>query len=199
MPFPNEPVTLHGGCFCKAIRYTISVPALSERPPGRKAANPVGPARTEEGINTFPIMSLDHCNSCRGVAGSILQAWFIFPQSWMQFSLQKKAGEVPLEPATREVLMGEKALLDSTHLSHFNTSKDVHRVFCGKCGTPFTYFHSEAQVPGGGNTLPPFFDVALGTMDKESMEICGPPGRQVHLGDGIEWVKRLIVEGEKGL
>ncbi|KAH8682828.1 hypothetical protein BGZ60DRAFT_398800 [Tricladium varicosporioides] len=199
MSFPAEPVTLHGGCFCKAIQYTINVPTLSERPPGRKAANPIGSVRTEEAINTFPIMSLDHCNSCRGVSGSILQAWFIFPQSWMQFSLRKKDSEERIEPPTRDVLMGEKNLLDSTHLGYFCTSKDVHRVFCGQCGTPFTYFNSASQVPGGENTLPPFFDVALGTMDKESVDICGPPGRQVHLGDGIEWVKRLIAEGEKGL
>ena len=30
--FPATPLTLTGGCFCKSIRYTISVPALDSWP-----------------------------------------------------------------------------------------------------------------------------------------------------------------------
>lgn len=45
-----------------------------------------------------------------------------------------------------------------------------------------------------------FFDVAVGTLDKESLEMEGfAPSMQVWDKDGISWVVKLINEGKKAL
>src|ERR1700712_366835 len=83
---PKEPFTLKGGCFCKAITYTLSVPALESRPLiDRPLASLIGPQN--EVNERLPWIALDHCNSCRRVSSAIVQSYVIVPLSWAQFSL----------------------------------------------------------------------------------------------------------------
>lgn len=88
---PPEPLTLTGGCFCKANRYTINIPGLEDRGLLVDALEtPVG-VTEDGGIKTvptrFPLIDLDHCDSCRHSSGTILQCWLICPSSWVTWDL----------------------------------------------------------------------------------------------------------------
>ena len=120
----------------------------------------------------------------------------------MQFSLlPKPSPDAPqparLEPETIDVLKGEKELLETTYLSHFQSSDEVHRTFCAKCGTHLTFHHTEAPKSGYEH-WPPHFDIAVGSMDKECLEMEGfGPRRQGWYEDGVGWLKRLFRDGEE--
>jgi hypothetical protein len=202
---PSTPFVLHGGCFCKAITYTISVPALSSRPPiPDLPTRPFGPQTTV--AERLPMIDLDHCNSCRRVAGAIVQCWIICPQRWVTFSLLSRTDSTPGEEritslTTEEVLCPSKELEERTFVKGFDSSEHAHRTFCGRCGTPLSY-----QYSGSDDEMTkeenwgPYVDIALGTLEKESVEMEGMrPGRQGWFGDGIEWVKKVFDEGGKSL
>jgi hypothetical protein len=94
-------------------------------------------------------------------------------------------------------LIGDKELQEKTHLRHFSSSKGVQRTFCGNCGTHLTYYFSEYEedAPNWGN----HFDIAVGTLEKESVEMEGfRISKQGWVDDGIPWVKKLVGEGVKG-
>jgi hypothetical protein len=197
---PITPFILRGGCFCNAVSYTISVPILASRPlipnPPR---HPLGPQN--EVSKHLPIISLDHCNSCRRISGAVIQCWFICPQSWISFSLLSRSknstddAEARISPATAlEVLRPGTGLLETTYLSYFSSSKDVHRTFCGKCGTHLTFHYSGGDDEmAAEDKFGPHFDITLGTLDSESAEMEGVrPGRQGWCEDGIGWVKQMV-------
>src|ERR1700709_1690362 len=141
---PSTPFTLQGGCFCKAITYTVSVPDFDSRPIIEKA--PVHPIGTQHEVTKrLPIISLDHCESCRRIAGTIIECWFICPSSWATFSLlprlsdpqaaSSSGNEGRIQAEIVPYLIGDKELQEKTHLRHFSSSKGVQRTFCGNCGT----------------------------------------------------------------
>ncbi|KAK2756715.1 hypothetical protein FQN54_005161 [Arachnomyces sp. PD_36] len=95
-----EPLTLHGGCFCRAIRYTINILGLEHRPilPGavdtrlpphlRGHEAPPDIDNVSETVPTkFPVIPLDHCETCRSVSGGIIQCWIISPLEWVKWDL----------------------------------------------------------------------------------------------------------------
>ena len=99
-----EPITLHGGCFCKAIRYTINIPDIEQRPIVPDAVDTrIPPAlRTRGGQNDdgsgarideatvpsrFPVVGFDHCQSCRTISGAVVQCWLICPMKWVKWDL----------------------------------------------------------------------------------------------------------------
>jgi hypothetical protein len=122
----------------------------------------------------------------------------------MQFSLLPKSPDTlqsaepkRLEPETSAVLRGEKNLLERTYVSHFESSEEVHRIFCGKCGTHLT-FHHTGPPQSKYEAWPPHFDIAVGSMDKECLEMEGfGPRRQGWYKDGIGWLQRLFRDGEE--
>jgi hypothetical protein len=198
---PKEPFKLHGGCFCKAITYTISVPSLESRPLiNRPLKDLIGPQN--EVNERLPWIALDHCNTCRRISAAIVQAYLIIPLSWTQFTLLPRSVDpmaVPanaphIEPTINEYLVPQKELLESTHVRHFSSSEGVHRTFCGNCGTQLSYYCSdvyEGCMRWGGH-----FDVFVGTLEKESVEMEGfYANRQGWTEFGIPWVKKLINEG----
>ena len=202
---PLTPFTLQGGCFCNAVRYTISVPALESRPlvtESVKPKNPLGPQG--EATKRLPIITIDHCNSCRRVSGTMFECWFICPQTWISFSLLPRSSkgqdeaESRITPASAlETLRPGAGLLETTYLSHFSSSKDVHRTFCGRCGTNLTYHDSGDDEMAAEDKWGPNFDVALGTLDKESAEMEGVrPTRQGWHEYGIGWVKQMVGNGD---
>jgi len=164
------------------------------------------------------MISLDHCTSCRRISGSLVESWIIFSESWAQFELQRKASddlsrltlsdtsENPIKAITSDVLTGKKELLETTHLSHFSSSQDRSRVFCGKCGTHLTFKYTGPAkgtaklAEEAGMKWEPHFDIALGTLDRESLEMEGfKPSLHAWYEDGIGWVQRLLKDGEKGI
>ena len=209
---PETAFQLAGGCFCSAIRYTICVPELESRPkiPGDPKKEILPPNKVTERL---PMITLDHCTSCRRIAGTIIESWFICPQAWVQFTLQprstSKSGGVSdaspdrlLAPTMIEYLMPSEELQEETFLTYFSSSEDVNRTFCGRCGTHLTYYCSDppAAIPPSRLHWGPYFDIAAGTLDRECLEMDGyRPNRYGWAEDGISWVKRLLKDGEKSL
>ncbi|GAB1314556.1 hypothetical protein MFIFM68171_04766 [Madurella fahalii] len=215
---PPEQLTLTGSCLCTAIRYTITVPPLPSRPLIPNALpTPVDATATVP--TRLPLVSLDHCESCRRGCGGLIQCWFICPQDWVEFTLQpRRQQRAATDPSTaaatgRDAGDGDGAadrvypsasvasnppqkLLDETYLAHYESSPGVHRCFCSRCGTGLTWCNSKDRGPGW--TLGPIVDVAVGTLDRESMERVRPE-RQGWWEDGVGWVKRLLSEGDGGL
>jgi hypothetical protein len=200
---PINPFMLHGGCFCKAITYTISVPALSSRPPTQEPPkHPFGPQT--EVTERLPIITLDHCNSCRRISGAIIECWFICPQSWATFSLLTR---IPNSPSrittlsTAEVLRPSQALQGVSFIKAFQSSEEVHRTFCGRCGTHLSYYYAgEDDEMRMEENWGEYFDVAVGTFEKGSVEMKGMrPGRESWAGDGVEWMRMILKGGEKDL
>jgi hypothetical protein len=203
---PKVPFQLHGGCFCSAIRYTISVPTLSER-----RALPQSPANLDrllvpvnEVNERMPIISFDHCHSCRRVPGSLVESWFICPPEWVSFTLQPRTSTSPdekdlIKTEAMEYLQTDESLPSRTYLMHFKSSEHSNRTFCGKCGTHISFFKTGPMTPLR-SVMGSFFDVAVGTLDKESLEMEGfAPSMQVWDKDGISWVVKLINEGKRAL
>lgn len=88
---PSEPLTLTGGCFCKANRYTIKIHASEDRGVVPEAMDTPIAAETDGKLRTvptrFPLVGFDHCDSCRRTSGAIVQCWFICPTSWVIWDL----------------------------------------------------------------------------------------------------------------
>lgn len=107
---PREPLALHGGCSCEAIRYTINIPSLEHHAnlpdtagtrahphlrshDGQKDEGSEGETRPTK----FPVVLMDHCQCCRAVSGAIVQCWIIIPLDWVKWDL------LPREPTQRKV------------------------------------------------------------------------------------------------
>lgn len=117
---PPEPLVLHGGCFCKAIRYTINIPSLEHRPilPGavetrvhphlRSHSEPRDDGCEGETLSTkFPVVVMDHCQCCRAVSGGVVQCWIISPLDWVTWDL------LPREPTQKPSYHPHKHASDS--------------------------------------------------------------------------------------
>lgn len=79
MPLPPTPLTIHGGCNCRAIRYTIQIPALSGRALHPLVEASKTPPPTDPTACRLPFACWDHCNDCRSAVGSLLPAWLCTP------------------------------------------------------------------------------------------------------------------------
>lgn len=205
---PPTPLTLTGGCMCTALRYEITIPALPSRPLlPRAAPTPINPAG--DTIPTrLPLIDIDHCTPCRRACGSLFQCWFICQQSWVSFTLQPRPLSLPragsasyTEPfdaadgikySCAEVVDPSEEVLERTYLGHWNSSENVHRCFCSRCGTGVTYCASKER--GSEWTLGGMVDVAVGTLDTESLEVVRPD-RHGWWDLGIGWVKELVGAG----
>ncbi|KAH8602500.1 Mss4-like protein [Bisporella sp. PMI_857] len=191
---PKAAVDLSGGCFCGAIKYVISIPPLASRPV-IPTAKRKGFGQQNASTERLPLISLDHCDTCRRVSGAVIQCWFICPISWAKFSISFGSSD-ERKVAAADVLTGEGSALEGTHLKHFSSSKDVHRTFCGRCGTTLTYWCGEEDnvVDGWG----PFFNIAVGSFAKADLELMAPM-REGHAEDAVGWVIGLIRSGETSL
>jgi len=202
---PNKPQEFTGGCSCSAIRYTIKIPALDQRPeaPG---ALPTPIDKKGHTITTrFPLIGFDHCLSCRRACGAPVQLWIIVPNSWASFTLQRRdadrAGSYsdPFSPTeataytTSDFVQPSKEVLETTYLGVYESSPKTHRSFCTRCGTPLTYAFIGERPPSWN--LGPVMDIAAGTMDQESFEQI-KPDRHLWWEDGTDWVKKELREGD---
>ena len=196
MPLPPVPITIQGGCNCRAIRYKIDIPAISERPPHFSGAS-------ENGQDTvhLPMIVIDHCNDCRRATGSILPFWICAPISMVSTSCMARPD--PPRPLTSEgvskagpwlpavEIFKPNAASASTFLTFYESSEGRRRSFCGRCGTNLAY--SIYPTPEG---WPEMLDVVLGTVDREFLEGSNlAPERQLWWDCGIDWIQRLATEG----
>ncbi|CAF9943579.1 MAG: hypothetical protein ALECFALPRED_000713 [Alectoria fallacina] len=194
---PDHPLVLHGGCNCRAIRYKVQVPARSQRP-----LNPFS-----DGQVPFPMVTTDHCNDCRRATGSILPTWICVPTSMMTCQLQPVSSSSSSSSTNQDARRGDDAAAppsspwvpavelfkpgpdkDKYHVQFYQSSADITRTFCGRCGTNLTYF----MTHGMGEGYPEIFDTILGTLDREDLEKDWmAPDRHCWWSCGIEWVQQL--------
>jgi hypothetical protein len=92
-----------------------------------------------------------HCRSCRRISGSPVVAWLTFPVARLQFIRGKPA--------------------------RFQSSRPVRRTFCGSCGTPLTYAHSNS---------PRFVDVTTASLDNPTRY---PPTHHSWLSHDLAWLR----------
>ncbi|KAF2227906.1 hypothetical protein BDZ85DRAFT_255081 [Elsinoe ampelina] len=190
---PTSPVTLEGGCMCKAVRYTVKIPALEERPISAKAVT-YHHGKKLDGPTRMPFVTIDHCESCRLSCGGLVQSWMILPQPWVIFRL--KGSNQMEEYTTKDVIMPSKEVLGNTTVRSYKSSDDVHRTFCGTCGSTLTYsFDGNETSPYG-----PILDLTVGTLDRTSLESEGfRVDRQGWWDDGISWIRDMLRNGDDGI
>jgi hypothetical protein len=185
---PKEALTLTGGCFCGACRYTIAVPALEDRPIYPPAApTPISPTETVK--TRVPIIDLDHCQMCRRVSGAIVQCWFICPTDWIKWELRTTDDNTV--SISCEDGVGPTAKEGDFHLKRFAATDRATRSFCGKCGTNLTYMNRRTDRA-------PIIDITVGSLDQESFELA-KPDRHGWWEFGTGWVKDLLTKGNTWL
>lgn len=196
---PREALNLTGGCCCKAIRYTISIPAWDQRPvvPGALKT----PISASEDVETrMPLIDLDHCNNCREISGAIIQAWFIVPVGWAEWDVAMVDDAGVAESSLRTVLSTVDAVgpmetgtpSAPTYVTRFNRSDRATRTFCSRCGTNLTYLSHKRL-----NTPMAFVDIAVGSLDREYLELV-KPDRHGWWEYGVGWIKELLRNGDGG-
>ncbi|PGH29063.1 hypothetical protein GX50_08195 [[Emmonsia] crescens] len=191
---PHEPFSLHGGCHCTAIRYTISFPKFDERP----VLNPNHPP--EQPDVKAPLLCFDHCSDCRSASGVPVQFWNICPQKLITFSLLRQRDDGLPGPVsepnsarinvTADQLVHPNETTKETYLTYYASSKSVWRTFCSRCGTNLSFVAFEEV---GSETL---MDLGMGTLDHESLQLVGMPQRHIWWDSGVNWVKRLTAKGD---
>ena len=211
MPLPTHALTIEGGCNCRSIRYRLSLPALSDRPfhPRTDPSSALDPVR-------LPYTFTDHCNDCRVAVGAVLPAWItvhvdtvtatLLPPSTLdrpnaasrkrdtseQTIGRQKGREVFAGPPQEDTSAENSKAPEGggTTVRFYESSDGVWRSFCGRCGTPLTYWHRE---------LPDVMDFLLGTVDREILDSEDlRPERHMWWGKGIKWVKEWIETSDSG-
>lgn len=200
MPLPPEAVTLSGGCNCSAIRYRVSIPAISDRPlhPAFNTASGKEPVR-------LPFVCIDHCNDCRKATAALLGVVLCSPTSYVEMStlpqleegkerVEKKDEERDWFPATEIFPPGIKSR-DNTTLSFYTSSEGRTRAFCSSCGTQFAY--SAYPYP---DPWPRMLDIWIGSVDQADLEKEWlVPERHLWYDVGIEWIRKFGSEGSGGV
>ena len=181
---------------CAAVRYTIKVPALDARPLIRSAL-PTPVSHTGDTVPTrLPLIAVDHCSDCRHACGGLVQCWFICQLPWVEFELRTRGSESVKSYPCEEVVHPTAATIEEMYLGHYESAAHTQRCFCSRCGTPVTYHFSQDRSSSGW-TLGPIVDIALGTLDDESIGHVRPE-RHLWWEHGTEWVKAMMEGGEMG-
>lgn len=203
MPLPNTPLTIHGGCNCRAIRYEINIPAAHERP-----LHPY----SEQAVH-LPFLALCHCNDCRRATGALVLAAACIPTQFVRISLlprssplpplEKTRIELPNDDSERHWIPAAAVFQPSSTIeppgdsffAFYKPSEYVTRTFCARCGTNVTY--SRHPMPEG---WPQMLDVLMGTIDREALESEElRMERHVWWDKGIGWIRELFSKGDEGM
>ncbi|EXJ56324.1 uncharacterized protein A1O5_12591 [Cladophialophora psammophila CBS 110553] len=193
---PRDAIALTGGCYCKAIRYTVKVPAWENRPavPGA-LETPISP--TEKVQTRLPLIDLDHCGNCRRQAGCMIQCWLIVPIDWVEWDLLRKeatGSQQALHLSTREAVgpLKEGGNSTLTYVSRFSCTDRATRTFCSRCGTNLSYLSTKYL-----DTPQAFVDLTVGSLDPEALELA-KPDRHGWWDFGVDWIKALLRKGDGG-
>lgn len=197
MAFPEQPLTIHGGCSCKAFRYKITIPSSSERP-----LNPYWSNAQTKQDRRMPMIAICHCNDCRLATGSLLPVIMAADLSWVSVSVASKdttsSGTEHEETwvTAEELLDYEDSFFEDRHLSFYRSSPGRRRWFCGRCGTHTGYNIDPGFIPPEWG-WPRMIDIWLGTIDREDLEHeWMKPDTQVYCHLGIDWVKGFVMNGD---
>ncbi|KAL7275091.1 hypothetical protein RUND412_001993 [Rhizina undulata] len=176
----RKPLTGH--CSCKASTYTLN-PTLPLSPtllqtmttawgqPYFTFFDRICPPPIPTSLTNTP----KDRRSCRRSTTSLFTAWLILPTAWLSFSP------------------------DSPIKTYVSSSGNVHRTFCGECGTSFTYWARDRAEKVD------VMDVTIASLCEDDLwnlpEILGcseDEGRIMrdHMwwDEGIRWVQRDIVD-----
>lgn len=186
MPLPPGPLTINGGCHCKAIRYRIDIPEINQRP--------FHPTLTTKSMTESdcrqPYIGICHCNSCRSASGTILPSWLCTPAEMIH---------VAVSPNTNDFRPGLEMLAPADEISQvdlikfYHSSPKVSRAFCGNCGTNISFY--ERPNDGGPHVI----DICPGSIDRTDLEKDWMiPERQLHWANGIDWIEQLTL-GKSGV
>ena len=188
-----------GGCYCKAIRYTIKVPRWEDRPAVPGAVDT--PISADEKVQTrLPLINIDHCNSCREVSGAMVQVWIISLLDWVKWDVQLEHDQATTDSSERRILSTVEAVgpiqegktTPSTYLTRFNRTDQATRTFCSRCGTTLTYLsHKRLNTPAA------FVDITVASLDPEFLELV-KPDRHNWWDSGVSWAKDLLRHGDGG-
>ncbi len=198
MTFTKEPITINGGCNCKAVRYKVSVPPFSERPP-----NPYRTPGTDVGDLRIPMSVICHCNNCRSAMGTILPMAIVTVLSTVSIACKPRNSnarnsEETWRPAA-EVFDHTNKTLDDVFLAHYESSQGRSRWFCGRCGTNLAYTIHPGVVPEEWG-WPKMLDIWLGTVDRKELEAEGMvPERMLWCDFGIDWIRKWSIRGGGGI
>ena len=196
MPLPQAPLTIRGGCNCRAIRYRIDIPAASERPLHPWSDKPV----------QLPNIVMCHCNDCRRATGGLTLSGLCTPTEMVNVSLLPRTSslppltntriELPDDDAQRDWVPASKVFAPSiapedSFLATYKSSEAVNRTFCVRCGTPLTYSRHPMREP-----WPEMLDILLGTVDRHDLgNDFMAPDRHVWWDMGIEWIQKIFDGG----
>ena len=192
MPIPPQSFHFEGGCNCGAVRYQVDVPAAADRP----LRAPVG---DQQGEVRLPMIFTDHCNDCRRATGSMLPVWITADISTVQLHYQVRSDVRSSYPNNAFSVPAKKRFSHeggndeggTTYLTTYESSKGVHRGFCGRCGTNLFYW--AADSPAGWTEM---LDICLGSIDRKYLEEYRlVPERQMHWESGVDWIQKFSTQG----
>ncbi|KAF4634668.1 hypothetical protein G7Y89_g3434 [Cudoniella acicularis] len=166
MPLPDRALTIQGGCNCRAIRYKISIPEVSERPIHPFFIKPESLSIATKGDSNnkttpppklphFPMSAICHCNDYRRATGALLNYWFCSPISYVELSL------LPLPEVNKDAF---------TPLQE--SSKDASSTTPSQTNAPFIsaaqFFPLSPKTKLA--TYLDMLDILLGTVDRTDLE-----------------------------
>ena len=181
---------------CRAIRYKIDIPPVSQRPlrPGSEKPTPL------------PYTIFCHCDDCRRATASLVLSGFFVPKDMVSVSLQSRSSPPPskvskaLDPVyddairswvpASEVFAPVAATADS-FLALYKSSEMVYRYFCARCGTNVCITRYPMR-----EHWPQMLDVLLGSIDRGDLknELL-VPDKHVFWESGVPWFTKLLDEG----
>ncbi|OPB45323.1 hypothetical protein A0O28_0075330 [Trichoderma guizhouense] len=214
MPLPHEPIAIHGGCNCGAVRYRINVPSFEQRPlhfvhAPEEASDPTTPR--------LPLICICHCPDCRSATGSILPTWCLTPQEMFSISClpKKEVDETAMQSlrlaphdvtgdSKRPPYMPAHGILSGVEstsgtwlrvfcstnekVQGWDVDKRIYRSFCGRCGTNIAYLINPMPFK-----FRDMIDVVVGTVDRADMEQPWmQPERQLWHNYGVPWIKDVV-------
>jgi hypothetical protein len=130
------------------------------------------------------------------VSGALVQGWLTCPQAWVEWTTKSISTEDSQEATKLNTTDLIRAKPGDTPAINYASSEGVTRSFCGKCGTNLLYVFEGRKEK---NPIP-MVDIVLGSLDAESLAMPGVrPERQFYWDSGVDWIKRLVTEGESSL
>ena len=204
MPLPKEPFTIRGGCNCKAIRYQVSVPPFSDRPP-----TPYRTGGVDVGDSRIPAVYIDHCNDCRRATSAILPVVLVADVETVRASLLPNTtvtdGMFQVSDMERDWCSASEIFdfrcpsLKDTFLAVYKSTLARSRWFCSRCGTMIAYSVDPGVIPESWG-WPTMLDIWQGTVDREDLEKeYMAPERMLWCEMGIPWIRKMSKSGAGGI
>ena len=174
MPSLDTPLTIRGGCNCRAICYEMNVPP-------RLAERPFHPY-SDHTVRLASIV-ICHCNDCRRACGTLTLAGIYDYINIVRISLPLRSSQLPhlqktqVEPLNDDAerigvpaqdMFKPKNILDAppdSFLASYKPSEGITRKLCFRYGTHVTY--SRHPMLDG---WPEMLNILMNRIDREDLE-----------------------------